>query len=257
MKTQDTFAAVRAHADLYRCLPVVCFQNGVSNEEWLTDQGFCAYGAMVRIGAFVDRPGVVCHTAGRLALLGRWPGGVDPLCRAVVDDLARGGLDAAVETDIRAVKWGKLVINLVNAYLALADLSVQDSLHDPDVRSFMADVEQEAADVTEAAGITVSIDGETGLRGRIARLRRPAARVLRTGGAWSGVSYASTWQDLKAGRPTVEVDHFNGRIVELGEQHGIATPLNRVLRERCTDAAARGLGPGTETEASIRAAAAG
>ena len=69
-------------------------------------------------------------------------------------------------------------------------------------------------------------------------------------------SYPSTWQDLVAGRPRVEVSHFNGRIAQLGEQHGVATPLNRVLADVCNDAAARRLGPGTETTASLRAAAA-
>ena len=267
MKTQDTFAAVEKHAELYRDCPIMCFQNSVSNEEWLSENGFNAYGVMVRIGARIDRPGVVTHTGARHAAVGCWPAGSDALCEQVVADLAAGDLDAVLDPQVRASKWGKLVINLSNAYLALTNQSVQAAYLNNDVRAFVADLEQEAADVLEAAKIAVNIDGATGLAKRIAKLRKPLAQAAsqqagsqQTGSQQTGKrpleSFPSTWQDLKAGRKSVEVDHFNGRIAELGKRFGIATPLNQVLWERCNDAAARQLGPGTETEASIRSAAA-
>jgi 2-dehydropantoate 2-reductase len=53
--------------------------------------------------------------------------------------------------------------------------------------------------------------------------------------AWLGVldtlgpaSYTSMAQDVIAGRPT-EVDIFAGRVCELGDRHGIPTPVNRLL----------------------------
>ena len=41
-------------------------------------------------------------------------------------------------------------------------------------------------------------------------------------------SYASMYQDLTAGRET-EVAYLNGRIVELGKEHGIKTPCNTCI----------------------------
>ncbi|MDO5629583.1 MAG: ketopantoate reductase C-terminal domain-containing protein [Mobilicoccus sp.] len=40
--------------------------------------------------------------------------------------------------------------------------------------------------------------------------------------------WTSMHQDVVAGRPT-EVDIFAGRVVELGERHGIDTPVNRTI----------------------------
>lgn len=253
-KTQDTFDAVRANAAAYGCLPLFCFQNGVTNEEWLAEEGFTPYGVMVRIGARIAEAGHVQHTGARHALVGRWPSGVDEVCDDVVDDLVAGGIKAKASDDIGAAKWGKLVINLANAYLALVDRSVAHSYADAATRRFLADVEAEALAVTEAAGVKVTFESGETQRERIEGLRR-APSAERFGDLPATPTYPSTHQDLVAGRERVEVEHFNGRIVQLGREVGIATPLNEVLWRLCDEAAARQLGVGTETEASIRQAA--
>ncbi|WP_419932772.1 ketopantoate reductase family protein [Candidatus Poriferisodalis sp.] len=255
MKTQHTFEAIEQHRELYDGVPLFCFQNSVSNEEWLIGQGFRAYGVMVRIGARIDEPGVVTHTGARRADIGCWPAGTDDLCTRVVDDLVAAEMRASLVERVIDHKWGKLVVNLTNAFSALVDLPVQEWFCAEENRFLMADIQQEAADVLEAAGITPVMDDGSDLHTWIARMRRPGQREPREVADPSLYSYPSTWQDLHFRRPTVEVEHFNGRICELGERYGIPTPLNRVLTERCCDAAARRLGPGTETAASLRAAA--
>ncbi len=255
MKTQHTFEAVEEHRELYADVPLFCFQNSVTNEEWLLAQGLRAYGVMVRIGARIDEPGVVTHTGARRADIGCWPAGSDDLCARVVDDLVAAQMRASLVERVMDLKWGKLVMNLTNAFSALVDLPVQEWFCAQENRFFMADIQQEAADVLDAAGITPVMDDGSDLHSWIARLRKPGQREPREVSDPSLYSYPSTWQDLHFRRPTVEVEHFNGRICELGERHGITTPLNRVLTERCCDAAARRLGPGTETAASLRAAA--
>ncbi|WP_419922393.1 ketopantoate reductase family protein [Candidatus Poriferisodalis sp.] len=256
MKTQHTFEAIEGHRELYDGVPLFCFQNGVTNEEWLLGQGLRAYGVMVRIGARIDEPGVITHTGARRAQIGCWPTGTDELCARVVDDLIAAEMNGSLEERVADAKWGKLVLNLTNAFSALADLPVQEWFCSEENRIFMADIEEEAANVLEAAGITPIMEDMGELSPWIARLRKPGEREPRGATDPALLSYPSTWQDLNFRRPTVEVEHFNGRICELGEQYGIPTPLNRVLTERCVDAAARRLGPGTETAASLRAAAA-
>lgn len=255
MKTQHTFEAVEQHRELYDGVPLFCFQNSVSNEEWLTERGMRAYGVMVRIGARIDEPGVVTHTGARRADIGCWPTGTDDLCARVVDDLLAAEMRASLAERVVDAKWGKLVVNLTNAFSALVDLPVQEWFCAEENRRFMADIGEEAADVLDAAGITPVMDDGSDLRSWIARMRKPGEREPGRVSDPSLYSYPSTWQDLNFRRPTVEVEHFNGRICELGERYGISTPLNRVLTERCCDAAARRLGPGTETVASLRAAA--
>lgn len=254
-KSGDTPATMAAHADVYRDLPIVCCQNGVTNEIELAAAGFRVYGGTVLIGGAITSPGHVWHSAGYRLVVGRWPNGIDEICDRLAADLTKGGLDPRLHDEVQSNKWGKLVRNLGNAFLALTDMSVQESTIDPDNRRFSADVEEEAADVLEAAGIAYESMGRRSPREQIAHLRQEGTWERRDRGIPGADSYPSTWQDLAAGRPTVEVDHFNGAIVRLGERVGIPTPLNRVLRDLCDDAAARGAGPGGHTAASLRAAA--
>ena len=97
--------------------------------------------------------------------------------------------------------------------------------------------------------------GKRTLREQIARLREPGWWPSPGEVTDSTRSYPSTWQDLALERGKVEVDHFNGTIVRLGERHGVPTPLNRVLRDLCLDAAANLTPPGSENADSLRAAA--
>ena len=254
MKTDDTFGAIEQHSSLYRDLPLVSFQNGVTNEEWLSQGGYKTYGCTVMVGAEITQPGNVRHSGGKLLEVGKWPSGDDGISRSLVSDLNRSGMDASVDDRVIDGKWGKLVRNLANAYLALTDLSVQEASCDPSDRQFIADVNEEAADVLEAAKISARMVGKRTLREQITRLREPGIWPARPAVTETTRSYPSTWQDLASRKKHVEVDHFNGAIVRLGEEHHVPTPLNRVLRDRCVLAAKNLTLPGSETADSLRSA---
>ncbi|MFN0026117.1 MAG: ketopantoate reductase family protein [Acidimicrobiales bacterium] len=257
MKTNDTAAALDDAGDRYQDLPVLCFQNGVANEDIVAERGLRAYGCVVMVGGRILEPGVVVHTAGVGLPIGVWPSGIDTVTETVVADLVAAGMDASAHTNIAAAKWGKLFRNLNNAYLALADLAVQQATRFESHRLMMADVQDEALDVLEAAGIELDTGERRPPRSQVANLREP--------GEWHHVKIPtdpdrlirpSTWQDLHFARGQVEVDWFNGEIVRIAERLGRDAPLNRVMRDRCVDAATRRLPPGSETAASLRAAAA-
>jgi 2-dehydropantoate 2-reductase len=257
MKTNDTAAALDDAGDRYQGLPVLCFQNGVANEDIVAERGLRAYGCVVMVGGRILEPGVVVHTAGVGLPIGVWPSGIDTVTETVVADLVAAGMDANAHPNIAAAKWGKLFRNLNNAYLALADLAVQQANRFEEHRLMMADVQDEALDVLEAAGIELDTGERRPPREQVAKLREP--------GEWPHIKIPadpdrlirpSTWQDLHFARGQVEVDWFNGEIVRLAERLGRDAPLNRVVRDRCVDAATRRLPPGSETAASLRAAAA-
>ncbi len=257
MKTNDTAAALDDAGDRYAALPVMCFQNGVANEDIVAERGLAAYGCVVLVGGRILEPGVVAHTAGTGLTIGVWPSGVDDTAERVVADLQAADMKARTSPDIAAAKWGKLFRNLNNAYLALADVSVQEATRVEVHRLMLADVQDEALDVLEAADVALDTGERRTPREQVERLREP--------GEWTHVEVPddpealirpSTWQDLHFARGQVEVDWFNGEIVRLAERLGRDAPLNRVLRDRCEDAAARRLPPGSETAESLRAAAA-
>jgi ketopantoate reductase len=60
-------------------------------------------------------------------------------------------------------------------------------------------------------------------------------------------SYPSTWQDVRLGRPTSEVDYFNGEIVELGMKLGLPTPYSTTLLGLMQDLLAKKAAPGLYT----------
>lgn len=257
MKTNDTPSALDDASDRYRDLPVFCFQNGVANEDIVAERGLRAYGCVVMVGGRILEPGVVAHTGGVGLPMGVWPRGVDATVERVVDDLRAADMKASAREDIAAAKWGKLFRNLNNAYLALADVAVQQANRFEQHRQFLADVQAEALDILEEAGVAL----DTGER----RTPREQVARLREAGEWAHVEVPedpdqlvrpSTWQDLYFARGRVEVDWFNGEIVRLAERLGRDAPLNRVVRDRCIDAAVRHLPPGSETAESLRSAAA-
>jgi len=187
--------------------------------------------------------------------VGCWPTGSDSTCHKLASDLTEAGMKVVVDERVVDGKWGKLARNLANAYLALVNLSVQEASCDPLDRQFISDVNEEAADVFDAADISARTIGKKNLRQQIARLREPGEWPAKPPVTDSTRSYPSTWQDLASQRGQVEVDHFNGVVVRLGETYGIPTPLNRILRDRCISAAHHRTMPGSETTESLRSAA--
>jgi 2-dehydropantoate 2-reductase len=207
----------------------------------------------VILGGRILEPGVVAHTGSGVLTLGIWPNGIDDVCRRVAADLIESGLEAPLTDDVEAAKWGKVLSNVNNAYLALVGISVQESRHFEIHRHFLADVLNEAIDVIEAAGIRADTSPQKPPRQQVASLRAP--------GDWEHIeittdpderTYPSTWQDLHFERESVEVEWFNGEIVRLAQRHGMAAPLNETLWHRCEAAAAAKAGPGTETPESLR-----
>jgi 2-dehydropantoate 2-reductase len=258
MKSNDTAAALDAAGDHYRDLAIFCLQNGVANEDMVVARGLRAYGCRVLLGGRILEPGVVAHTGSGVLTVGCWPEGIDDVCRSFSADVTASGLEAPLSEHVQAAKWGKLLSNVNNAYLALTNTSVQAARKFEKHRFFQADVQEEALRVLYAAGITVDAGRTSTIEEQIAKLRQP--------GDWDHVriptdpdqlGWPSTWQDLNFQRGQVEVEFFNGEVVRLAERLGLKAPLNDVLWHRCEDAAARRLLPGSETTESLRAATEG
>lgn len=149
------------------------------------------------------------------------------------DLLDVAGFPVAEHDDIKAVLWGKLVMNLNNAFNALSGLPLAAQLGDRRWRRPFADQVSEALDVLRAAGIRprAAAGPPPALIPSILRLpdwlfRRLARRML----SIDPQARSSMWEDLQRGRPT-EIDEFQGVIVALAESHGRQAPFSaRILR---------------------------
>lgn len=231
-KSQDTEAALDALAHVApRRTPIVCAQNGVSNERVAAERFDDVYAAVVWIPASHLAPGrVAVHAEPVLGGfdVGRFPHGCDAVARSLVEDLRAAGFDARADDDVMRTKYGKLLTNLGNAVGALVG-------RDADVRALVARLQSEAIACFRAAGIAFARVDE--VIARFAKIRDlSVAGVRREGG--------SSWQSLARATGSIETDHLNGEIVRLGERHGVPTPMNDALTQIALRAARERWPPG-------------
>lgn len=225
VKSQQSAAALvdlAAHAP--PGTPVVCLQNGVSNERAALRHFEHVHAVTVMMPASHLAPGeVVLHSLGAPGLLdiGSYPGGTDAVDEAVAVDLREAGFESVARPDVMAWKHRKLLVNLGNG----VDAACRDGA---DADRLVELVRKEGERVLRAAGIAVvSREADLARRGG---LLRPLVRRDEAG--------SSTWQSLARRTGDAEVDHLNGEIVLLGRLHGVATPANELV-QGCVNRLAR------------------
>ena len=159
-------------------------------------------------------------------------------------------------SDMPAVQWGKLVMNLNNAINALSGKPLFEELSDRDFRRCLAAAQREALDVLAAANQPVA--KLLALPARwVARIlpmpdwafRRIATRVASV----DPQARSSMQDDFSHGRAT-EIDYLQGEIVAVAEQHGRAAPINAKLVElvRAAEAGGKRDFTGAELWAQLR-----
>lgn len=244
MKTQDTADAVGALAAVATArIPVVCAQNGVTNE-MLAQRLFArVYGVSVMCPAAHLQPGVVqAYSAPLTGILdiGRWPSGIDDIARAIAAAFWSAGFESVPREDILRRKYGKLLGNLGNAIEAVCGPAARGGPIDELAR-------QEGAACLRAAGIDYLVDDDPGRPDRIKP--RPIGSQRRPGG--------SSWQSLRRRAGTIETDYLNGEIVLLGRMNGVPTPVNEMLQRLANRMARERRLPGLMPEAEFLALTSG
>jgi 2-dehydropantoate 2-reductase len=141
------------------------------------------------------------------------------------------GLPTELIDDMRAVQWGKLLLNLNNPVNALSELPLQAQLRDRSLRRVFADLQSEALGVMARAGITPAQVTPVAPRVLPHLLRLPnwiftrvAARMLRMDAS----ARSSMADDLSKGRVT-EIDDLCGAVVRLARANGLEAPLNEAM----------------------------
>lgn len=196
--------------------PVVCAQNGISNEDEALRYFADVHGVCVNVPAEHLEPGRVAASGSPLSgvlRFGRYPHGSTDLDRGMAGDFAAAGFGTAVSDDVMAWKRAKLLSNVGNALEVLVSSGSSE-----DVREVHERASAEASSCFVAADLSLTPDDEyeAQLAGRYHSAR--VAGRERGGG--------STWQSIRRGQGSVETDFLNGEIVRLGRLHGVPTPVN-------------------------------
>lgn len=196
---------------------LVTLQNGVEAAGWLAaafpDHAIAAGTAF--IGARLEAPGHVIHSAAGGIRLGLWQSGAgERLLPELIAQFKEAGVPVRPEADPALMLWRKLLWNTgFNAITAINRRFAGQICEQPETLSIVRAAMQETVAVAQAEGIRL---GEDDIQGHIdVTLSMEPAKT-------------SMWQDIEAGH-TTEVEYLNGLVVRLGALHGIATPVNRML----------------------------
>lgn len=207
---------------------VISFQNGLHNAERLREAlpAHIVLAGMVPFNVVQTTPGVF-HQASSGGLMVE----DSPALAPFLDTFAAAGLPLQPRSDMAAVQWAKLLLNLNNALNALSGLPLREELSQRAWRRCLALAQRETLRALDSAKIRPA--RLTPLPcGWLPRLlewpdplfRRVAATMLTI----DPQARSSTWDDLQAERRT-EVDYINGEVVKLAEAHGLRAPVNARL----------------------------
>ena len=249
--TQDMAALIKAHARADAV--VVSLQNGVDNADRLR----AGLGPRTVLAGMVPF-NVVQSPDGELPLrVHRASDGklmIEDGDAGLVRLLAVEGFAVEAHADMKAVLWGKLLMNLNNALVALSDLPLATELADHRWRLILAGQIDEALRAMKASGIAPArIAGlRPALLPKVLRLpdwlfRLLARRML----AIDPEARSSMWDDLQRGRLT-EIDYLQGVITGLADRHGLQAPLSRRIVALIKAAEAAGKGSPGLTPEQIR-----
>ena len=164
-------------------------------------------------------------------------------------------LPIATHADMRAIAWGKLLLNLNNALNALAGVPLREEIADRAWRRVLAACIDEALAALGAAGIRPAKVGAlppamipSVLRLPDALFRLVAAAQLRI----DPKARSSMFDDL-AQRRITEIDQLQGRVVALAAAQGTPAPVNRAVLVLVKAAEAKGAGSPRLAPSDIRA----
>ena len=253
-KSQDTRALLEEIAAPHE-VPVVCCQNGVRNEEWAQARFERVYGLVPWFSVNYLGPGTVEHTVRNGLVLGSFPTGVDGFAEELASAFRESGFDVRLHPHVMSHKWGKLVVNLNNALYPIVDTWQQKAYTEPALRAFMVENMREGVAVLKAAGIDPIVwPNDRPVDDFIAGVAAGALAHHSPDAIPEGErSYPSTWQDVRLGRTSTEIEFFNGEIVELGRTQNVPTPYSQTLLDMMREIVASRSPPGLYTLDDVRA----
>ncbi len=242
--TAQIIEQLQAMPELLEKAYLVSLQNGIGNEELLAD----AFGQDKVIAGTVTIPiqvpelGII-EVSKAKGGLGVAPMGQGQPVDQLADALNQAGLTTETYTDYRAMKWSKLLLNIVtNASSAILDQSPAQIVENQALFDMEIWALQEGVRVMQAQNIPgVKLPGYPvdllfrliGANWLPLALKRAILRPSMVSGR--GSKMPSLHIDVAEGRTSSEVTTLNGAIVEAGRKSNIPTPVNEVLTTTLLD----------------------
>jgi len=221
VKLWDTESAARQLLPLMQpATAVISFQNGVQKDDMLRPivGKEALVGGVAYVGTTIGRPGVIVQTGSVERLVfGEYDGRRSARVEAFYAACRRGGINAEISDDIRRSIWEKYV-SLVA--MSGATTSMRQTIGpirgNPLTRQFLLDLAREVVAVGRAHGVALPEDY--------------AEARLAFFDSWPPEMTTSMHHDLQQGKP-LELRWLSGGVVDLAAAVGVATPVNRAVRD--------------------------
>lgn len=224
--------------DAWPAAPGLTIQNGVGAEEMALERRPRAGLVAGSLTTPVERtPDGEVHWRSRGGIgLAPVAGAVDPLIAELASAMAAIGLPARRIGDAQAMKWSKLLLNLVgNATSALVDADPGEVYAHPGLFSIERRQLAETLEVMHALGTNAVAlpGGDARLLALAIRLPERVSRAAlgRVVGGARGGKMPSLRLHLRGGTGPSEVDWLNGAVAREGKRLGVPTPINRRLAD--------------------------
>jgi len=215
--------------------PILSLQNGVENEVVLSNglgNDKVIFGTLTSAIGKIGPGKVVLEK-----LRGIGISATTLLVPSLVSVFNSAGLNAKLYTNPAAMKWSKMVTNLLaNASSAILDMTPLEVYSNPELCKLEIAQVRETLDVMSALKIPV-----VNLPGTPVRALSWGINILpfniiqpilkKVVGAGRGGKMPSFHIDLMSRRGLSEVDYLNGAVVRYGSKVGVDTPVNLVLTE--------------------------
>lgn len=217
----SAFVEIAKSLKIDKNIPVCVFQNGVENETVIGQYFVNVYGGIVKMTCAMLKPGeIIFQKEGRI-IIGKYPEGIDDTAVNIVDILDKCGFKVSVSATLKAERWLKLLINLVNLPVSLVKREYHETM---DFLNIQKNLLSESMNVLSKHGISYKPFSSIDLTAEAIISKLEAGKqFFRTN---QTLIYVSTWQDLYYKRKPLECEEFYHEIVKLGKKNGIDTPLN-------------------------------
>lgn len=218
-KSFDTRKLCIAYAEYLAGAEVVSLQNGIGNEEIISEYTRQVIGGTIITGFEWRGDGQVEVTveAGPIRF-GRFPQGQDHGVVRLVELVRKAGLQVEISDQIQSNLWAKTLYNCALNPLGAVMGVPYGSLSATPAWAVIEQLIAESFAVCAVEGVSLPWDSPGDYLDYLRQVQLPA-----TAG-----HHSSMLQDLRRGRET-EIDFMNGAVVRLGQRHGIPTPVNDTL----------------------------
>jgi 2-dehydropantoate 2-reductase len=194
---------------------VVPLQNGIDAHDRLIPilGRDAVMGGTAFVTGSIVSPGVIRQTGTYHQItFGELDGGISARGEGLRDLCEAGGLDATLSPDIKVPLWQKFILLVpLSGLNSLTRLPMGQYRDDPDLFRLLEASLRETVAVGLAEGVNLAPD--------------TADKALATIHAMPAYHMTSMGNDLLRGN-RLELPWFAGKVVELGRQNGIATPVN-------------------------------